>query len=78
MVTDAIRATVAGMLFIDLSAVNLTKTVVDHGIDSLLATEFRNWLHVVFGKNISLLDLIDARTTIDTLAQNIVDEEARS
>ena len=77
-VTDAIRATVAGMLFIDQSAVNVTNTVVDHGIDSLLATEFRNWLHGVFGKNISMLDLMDARTTIEILAQNIVDEEARS
>ncbi|KAF2194383.1 hypothetical protein K469DRAFT_744342 [Zopfia rhizophila CBS 207.26] len=41
-VTDAIRATVAGMLFIDPSAVNVSGTVADPGIDSLLAAEFRN------------------------------------
>lgn len=76
-VTDAIRTTVAGMLFLDPSAVNVANTVADHGIDSLLAAEFRNWLHGVFGRNISMLDLMDARTKIDALAQSIVDE-ARS
>lgn len=76
IVTNAIRATVAGMLFIDPSAINVADTVADHGIDSLLAAEFRNWLHSVFGKNISMLDLMDARTTIDALAHRIVDEAA--
>ncbi|CAI6332919.1 unnamed protein product [Periconia digitata] len=73
-VTDAIRKTVAGMLFIDPSAVNVEGTVVDHGIDSLLAAEFRNWLHGAFGKNVSMLDLMDARTKIDVLARGIVDD----
>ncbi|KAJ4296346.1 hypothetical protein N0V90_006391 [Kalmusia sp. IMI 367209] len=75
-VTDAIRKTVAGMLFVDPSAVDPSGTVADHGIDSLLAAEFRNWLHSAFGKNISMLDLMDARTKIDALAQKIVDEAA--
>ena len=78
LVTDAIRATVAGMLFTDPSAINLANTVADHGIDSLLAAEFRNWLHGVFGSNISMLDLMDARTKISALAQRIVDEAAKS
>jgi acyl carrier protein len=72
-VTQAIRDTVAGMLFIDPSAVNVTGTIADHGIDSLLAAEFRNWLQGAFGKNISMLDLMDARTRIDTLAQSILE-----
>lgn len=73
-VTEAIRGSVAGMLFIDPSAVNPAETVAEHGIDSLLAAEFRNWLHVAFGKNISMLELMDARTSIHALAQRIVDE----
>jgi NADPH:quinone reductase-like Zn-dependent oxidoreductase/acyl carrier protein len=72
-VMQAIRDTVAGMLFIDPSAVNVTGTIADHGIDSLLAAEFRNWLQGAFGKNISMLDLMDARTRIDTLAQSILE-----
>jgi acyl carrier protein len=75
-VTDAIRVTVAGMLFIDSSAVILSSTVADHEIDSLLAAEFGNWLHGAFGKNISMLDLMDARMKINVLAQKIVDEAA--
>lgn len=74
LVTEAIRAMVAGMLFIDPSAVKAAKTVVDHGIDSLLAAEFRNWLNGAFGKNMSMLDLMDARTSIDAMAQSIVQE----
>lgn len=74
LVTEAIRAMVAGMLFIDLSAVKAVKTVVDLGIDSLLAAEFRSWLNAAFGKNMSMLDLMDARTSIDAMAKGIVQE----
>ena len=77
-VTDAIRETVAGMLFTEPSAISVANSIVDHGIDSLLAAEFRNWLHAVFGKNISMLDLMDTRTNIEALARDIVDEAARS
>lgn len=77
-VTDAIRETVTGMLFTDPPAISVANTIADHGIDSLLAAEFRNWLHGVFGKNISMLDLMDTRTNIDALARDIVDEAARS
>ncbi len=73
-VTEAIRKTVAGMLFIDPTAVNVSSTVPDHGIDSLLAAEFRNWLFSAFGKNISMLELMDARTKINMLGQSIVDD----
>lgn len=74
LVVDAIVASVAGMLFVDTSAVNADNTVADQGIDSLLAAEFRNWLYVSFGKNISMLDLMDARTKINALALSIVED----
>jgi hypothetical protein len=75
-VTDAIRVTVASMLFIDPSAVIFSRTVADHGIDSLLAAKFRNWFHGAFGQNINMLDLMDAMMKINLLAQKIVDEAA--
>ncbi|KAJ8058259.1 hypothetical protein OCU04_012454 [Sclerotinia nivalis] len=77
-VADVIRSTVAGMLFIDLSAVKRSATVAELGIDSLLAAEFRNWLHSAFGKNISMLDLMDVRTNINALAEKIVNEASMS
>ncbi|KAI1132296.1 polyketide synthase [Nemania abortiva] len=73
-VTSAIQSSVAEMLFVDPTGVSPAKTVADHGIDSLLAAEFRNWLHVAFGKNISMLDLMDAKTSINALAATIVQE----
>lgn len=39
-VTDAIRETVAGMLFTDPSAISVANSMVRHGIDSLLAADF--------------------------------------
>ncbi|KAG6362703.1 hypothetical protein INS49_007796 [Diaporthe citri] len=78
LVSDAIVASVAAMLFVDTSAVNANNTVADQGIDSLLAAEFRNWLHVSFVKSISMLDLMDPRTTINALAQGIVAEAVGS
>ncbi|KEY70889.1 hypothetical protein S7711_00732 [Stachybotrys chartarum IBT 7711] len=74
LVTEAIKGSVAAMLFVDPSTINAADTVADHGIDSLLAAEFRNWLHGAFGKNISMLDLMDARTRIDVLATRIVED----
>ncbi|KAJ6151653.1 hypothetical protein N7470_007250 [Penicillium chermesinum] len=74
LVTEAIQAMVAGMLFIDPSAVNAASTIVDHGIDSLLAAEFQSWLNGAFGENMSMLDLMNARTSIDAMAQAIVQE----
>jgi acyl carrier protein len=62
------------MLFIDPSVVKENHTVVDHGIDSLLAAEFRTWLNSSFGKNISMLKLMDARSSIGSIAQVIVEE----
>ncbi|KAI1854205.1 hypothetical protein JX266_001346 [Neoarthrinium moseri] len=73
LVTQGIKASVAEMLFLDPSAVNAASGVAEQGIDSLLAAEFRNWLTVAFAKNISMLDLMDARNTINALALDIVD-----
>lgn len=74
LVIEAIRAAVAGMLFLDPSVVKATNTVVDHGIDSLLTAEFRNWLNTAFGKSISMLKLMDPQTSINSMAQTIVEE----
>ncbi|KAJ3579803.1 hypothetical protein NPX13_g762 [Xylaria arbuscula] len=74
LVTNAITLSVAEMLFMDPTSIIPTKTVADHGIDSLLAAEFRNWLQVAFGKTISMLDLMDAKTSINVLAAEIVND----
>ncbi|MCJ1431695.1 hypothetical protein MMC27_001050 [Xylographa pallens] len=75
LVTGAITTAIAEMLFVDVSGVNPTKTVADHGVDSLIAAELRNWFLMAFGTNVSMLDLLDAHTSISALAANIVNEK---
>ena len=75
LVTGAITTAVAEMLFIDASGINPARTVADHGVDSLIAAELRNWFLLALGINISMLDLLDAHTSINAFAANIVDEK---
>lgn len=74
LVTDGIVKTVADMLFIDTSNVNSSKSVADHGLDSLIAAELRNWFHQALRVNLRIQDLLDANVSIRTLAENIVDK----
>ncbi|KAL4740428.1 hypothetical protein BDV11DRAFT_185484 [Aspergillus similis] len=48
-VTDAIRTTVAVMLFVDVLNVKTAKTISNHGIDNVLPVEFCKWLHRALG-----------------------------
>lgn len=57
----------------DISAVNTARAVPDHGVDSLIATELRNWFHLALRSKLSMVDLLDPRTSINTLAAKVVD-----
>ena len=76
LVTAAIMTTVAAMLLMDASAVNASRAVSDHGVDSLIAAELRNWFHLALGSKISMVDLLDPRTSINALAGKVVDVAA--
>lgn len=71
--TRSVAATVATMLLMDTSAVNTARAVSDHGVDSLIAAELRNWFHLALGSKISMIDLLDPRTSINALAARVVD-----
>jgi hypothetical protein len=70
-VATAICDTVASMLLLDPAAVNPARAVSDHGVDSLIAAELRNWFHVALGYKISIVDLLDPRMSITALARQI-------
>ncbi|KAI9705765.1 MAG: Type I Iterative PKS [Bogoriella megaspora] len=72
LVTDGIIKTVAEMLFIDAGSVNPSKSVAEHGVDSLIAAELRNWLYQALGTK--LQNILDSDTSIEQLAQQIVDK----
>ncbi|KAJ5096375.1 hypothetical protein NUU61_005731 [Penicillium alfredii] len=73
LVTAGITTTVATMLLMDLSSVIATRSVSDHGVDSLIAAELRNWFHQALGSKISMVDLLDPRTSINALSAKVVD-----
>ncbi|KAF9887400.1 hypothetical protein FE257_010255 [Aspergillus nanangensis] len=73
LVTDCIITCVAEMLFIEVSSVDRSKCVADHGVDSLVAAEVRNWLYQALGINLRMPDLMDLHTSIEALATDIVD-----
>lgn len=73
LTTSSIATTVATMLLMDISAVNTARAVSDHGVDSLIATELRNWFHLALGSKIGMVDLLDPRTSINALAAKVVD-----
>ncbi|KAI0427216.1 hypothetical protein F5Y09DRAFT_316941 [Xylaria sp. FL1042] len=72
-VTNAISTAVAELLFVDASNVDPARTVADHGVDSLIAAELRNWFHQALGINIDMQRLLDTKTSIAALAGGIVD-----
>ncbi|KAI0406831.1 hypothetical protein F4802DRAFT_612982 [Xylaria palmicola] len=72
-ITGAISTAVASLLFVDISNVNPARTVADHGVDSLIAAELRNWFHQALRANIDMQALLDAKTSIAVLAAGIVD-----
>jgi len=73
LVTEGIVRTIAEMLFIDILNVNPEKSIAEHGVDSLIAAELRHWFLQALRTNLQMLDLLDAQTSIRTLAENIVD-----
>ncbi|KAI1126739.1 hypothetical protein F5Y10DRAFT_293418 [Nemania abortiva] len=72
-VANATTTAVAETLFVDVSTVNPTRSVADHGVDSLIAAELRNWFHQALGTNLTMPELLDARISITALAGRIVD-----
>lgn len=71
LVTDGIVKTIAEMLFIDVNNVNTSRTIAEHGVDSLIAAELRNWFHQALRMNFK--NLLDSQTSIKMLAEQIVD-----
>ncbi|KAK1992807.1 hypothetical protein LX36DRAFT_662075 [Colletotrichum falcatum] len=73
LVAASISSTVATMLLLDESAINPGRAVSEHGVDSLIAAELRSWFHIALGSKISMVDLLDPRTSINALAAKVVD-----
>lgn len=72
LASDGIKKSIAEMLFITPESVDLSKSVADHGVDSLISVELSNWFHEALGA--TLKNVLDSQTSMYTLAEQIVDE----
>lgn len=71
-VIDGITKTIADMLFITTEGVNISKSVADHGVDSLISVELSNWFHEALGA--TLKNVLDSQLSIQMLAEQTVDK----
>ncbi|KAL2830813.1 hypothetical protein BDW59DRAFT_158253 [Aspergillus cavernicola] len=76
LVRNAITVTVAQMLFADIEGVDEGRSVTDHGVDSLIAAQLRNWFVRALGAKISMLDILDPDMSIGALSEKIVNRVA--
>lgn len=77
MVVDVIVERIAGLLEIEKEGMDPGRGVAEYGVDSLIAVELRNWFVAVFEQTVPLLKLLDERTTIRTLAEEVVAARAK-
>ncbi|TGO55088.1 hypothetical protein BOTNAR_0252g00060 [Botryotinia narcissicola] len=67
-IVERIRHKISRLLYVDLDEVDTETPTNKYGIDSMIAAEIRNWLFTKFGKDVSLLTMLGATTTVTTLA----------
>ncbi|TGO27521.1 hypothetical protein BPAE_0041g00680 [Botrytis paeoniae] len=68
-IVERIRHKISRLLYVDLDEVDTETPINKYGIDSMIAAEIRNWLFTKFGKDVSLLTMLGATTTVTTLAE---------
>ena len=71
-VLDNITKTTADLLFVTTEAVNISKSVADHGVDSLISVELSNWFHEALGATLG--NLLDSQLSLQMLAEQTVDK----
>lgn len=67
-----IRNQVAKALGMQLEKVDIDKNLATYGMDSMIGTEFRTWLFQTFKKDIPFFELLDAGSTIGSLAEKVL------
>ncbi|KAI0977234.1 hypothetical protein F4678DRAFT_455378 [Xylaria arbuscula] len=73
LVADVIVKTVASLLLIEVSNISTAKLVAYYGVDSLIATELRNWFTLAVLTDIPMLDILDLHNSIGKLAEMVME-----
>ncbi|KAF7940946.1 uncharacterized protein EAE97_007131 [Botrytis byssoidea] len=67
-IVERIRHKISRLLYVDFDEVDTETPINKYGIDSMIAAEIRNWLFTKSGKDVSLLTMLGATTTLTTVA----------
>lgn len=62
----------AKALGMQLEKVDVKKNMATYGMDSMIGTEFKTWLFQTFKKDLPFFELLDAGTTIESLAERVL------
>jgi acyl carrier protein len=77
-VTSHVQREFAQILDTDPDTIEVTKSLPDYGIDSMIATEIRTWLFRSFQLDVSLFQILSKTITIEILISMIVNEVRRT
>lgn len=69
---DMIHQKAAQLLYVEEDSIDITRSINEYGIDSMIAAELRNWLLTNFSIDVSLFELLSSKMTIMKLAEQIV------
>ena len=72
IVTGALAERLAKLLFIDVDDIDASKSASSYGLDSMIATELRNWMVKSFGVDFSALEILNPDTKISGIAEKIL------
>ncbi|KAI1125484.1 putative polyketide synthase [Nemania abortiva] len=66
-----IRKQFSSLMLMSLDKIDNHKSMTEVGVDSMIASEFRTWLWRVFKIDVSLLDLLGPKFSLDALAERV-------
>lgn len=73
-VTDRILKKLAQLLYIPMDGIDISKPISIYGIDSMVAAEFRSWLFAKLNLDVSLVQMLDMGTSIQSLERMVTVE----
>ncbi|KAL8787608.1 MAG: hypothetical protein Q9195_007696 [Heterodermia aff. obscurata] len=71
VIDDALKDRLAKLLFLEVDAIDDSKTLGAYGIDSMIAAELSNWLMRVFNVDVGFLDILDPSATVAKISSNV-------
>ena len=72
LLVEAVVQRLAKLLFLVADEIDPKKSVSSYGMDSMIATELRNWIVKSFGVDMSFLEILNSDTRVEAIAEKIL------